>query len=78
MDLALSKSRSIDVNKRRTYLDDLFVPVIDFYSIERLLKLLNKAGFEKVDRWEKGRLDHEEDLESYYDDLRKLQDLFDS
>jgi len=75
-DKALSIAGELDVNKRRTYLDDLFVPVIDFYSEDRLRKLLQKNGFPQIDRWQKGRLDHEETLESYADDLNKLQKLY--
>jgi len=31
MDAAITAA-GLDVNRRRTYLDDLFVPYIDFYS----------------------------------------------
>lgn len=77
-DIALAKNSDLDINKRRTYLDDLFVPVIDFYSEDRLIKLLQKNGFDEINRWEKGRLDHEEDLQSYYQDLKKLTELFEA
>lgn len=56
-------------NKRRTYLDDLFVPMIDFYSWERLEDMIQNAGFSRVERWKKGRLDHEENLNEYRKDL---------
>ena len=75
-DVALKSSSSLDVNKRRTYLDDLFVPVIDYYSENRLKKLLIQYGFDDIDRWKKGRLDHEENLSSYFDDLNKLFQLY--
>lgn len=75
-DKALTQSGELDVNKRRTYLDDLFVPVIDFYSEDRLRKLLQSHGFREIDRWKRGKLDHEESLESYYEDLNKLKKLF--
>jgi SAM-dependent methyltransferase len=52
----------IPVNKRRTYLDDLFVPYIDFYSWPALHDLLMAAEFEHVERWVAARFDQEEDL----------------
>lgn len=75
MDQAVS-SAVLPVNKRRTYLDDLFVPYIDFYSWQCLKDLLQDKGFTNVERWEKGRLDHEEDFESYINDLYGLYELF--
>ncbi len=63
-------------NKRRTYLDDLFVPVIDFYTWGRLKDLLIRNGFTGIKRWEKGRFDHEEDLDSYLKDLKGFYSLF--
>jgi hypothetical protein len=64
------------VNRRRTYLDDLFVPFIDFYSWPCLKGLLEHVGFESVSRWEKGRLDHEQSLEAYVADLRGFLEVF--
>jgi ubiquinone/menaquinone biosynthesis C-methylase UbiE len=75
IDLAF-KTSGLDVNKRRTYLDDLYVPLIDFYSFDRLKKLLKKNGFDQCTRWVKGRLDHEENMESYIKDLDGFNKLF--
>ena len=75
MDLAF-KTSGLDVSKRRTYLDDLYVPLIDFYTFERLNALLKKNGFENVTRWQKGRLDHEENLDAYIKDLGGFYQLF--
>jgi len=75
MDAALTLA-GLDVNKRRTYLDDLYVPIIDFYSFDRIIKLLQTNNFDKISRWEKGRLDHEESLESYIKDLKGFELLF--
>jgi ubiquinone/menaquinone biosynthesis C-methylase UbiE len=75
MDLAF-KTSGLDVNKRRTYLDDLYVPLIDFYSFNRLNNLLKKNGFENCTRSKKGRLDHEENLDSYIKDLNGFNQLF--
>lgn len=66
----------LPVNKRRTYLDDLFVPVIDFYTWDRLAALLTQAGFARFDRWARGRLDHEENLEAYLADIEGFEALF--
>ncbi len=75
MDAALN-SAGLDVNKRRTYLDDLYVPLIDFYSIERLSRLLEQHNFTDINRWEKGRLDHEESVADYIKDLSGFHILF--
>ena len=68
MDHAVAEAR-LPANRRRTYLDDLLVPYIDFYSWECLKDLLKDKGFSKVDRWKKGRLDHEESLAAYSKDM---------
>lgn len=61
-------------NKRRTFLDDLFVPKFDFFEWDRLAADLDRAGFEDIDRWPRaGRLDHEHNLAAYRDDLASLQ-----
>lgn len=75
-DKVLAHSGELDVNKRRTYLDDLFVPNIDFYTEERLLNLLTLNGFSEINRWTRGRLDHEETLNAYLDDLSKLSSIY--
>ncbi|MEM7587421.1 MAG: class I SAM-dependent methyltransferase [Acidobacteriota bacterium] len=75
MDAAVAAA-SLAVNKRRTYLDDLFVPYIDFYSWACLENLLHDKGFGRVERWQRGRLDHEESLEDYARDLSGLANLF--
>jgi ubiquinone/menaquinone biosynthesis C-methylase UbiE len=67
---------NLPANKVRTYLDDLFVPIIDFYSYNRLTNLLRSNGFSKIERWERGRFDHEEDLNAYYKDLKTLRLIF--
>lgn len=77
MDLAVNESK-LPVNKRRTYLDDLFVPLIDFYTWERLNDMLRFHGFEKIQRWEKGRFDHEENLDTYKNELKNFKLLFES
>lgn len=60
-------------NKRRTFLDDLFVPKFDFFEWDRLVADLSGAGFTGFERWPAAaRLDHEHDLDAYRDDLSAL------
>ena len=66
----------LPVNRRRTYLDDLFVPYIDFYSWPSLLGQLEQRGFGSIRRWESGRLDHEETIAAYANDLEGFCSLF--
>lgn len=75
MDQAVAAA-GLAVNKRRTYLDDLFVPYIDFYSWACLDDLLEDKGFTNIERWQRGRLDHEESLDDYARDLAGLSNLF--
>jgi ubiquinone/menaquinone biosynthesis C-methylase UbiE len=63
--------------KRRTFLDDLFCPRLDFFHWDRLQRMLEERGFKQIKRWsEECRLDHEADLESYRKDLEALLALF--
>lgn len=68
----------LPVNRRRTYLDDLFVHYIDFYSWQTLRGLLSERGFEGIERWQKGRLDHEETIAAYATDLRGFLEIFEA
>lgn len=75
LDAALEEA-ALGVNKRRTYMDDLFVPVIDFYDWDRLHEMLRHSGFKRITRWTKGRFDHEEDMNAYCADLEGIKSLF--
>ena len=67
----------LPANKRRTFLDDLFVPKIDFYDFSRLRTDLETRGFGDLKRWDVDcRLDHEANLESYRQDLESLLKIF--
>ena len=67
----------LPANKKRTFVDDLFCPRLDFYHWERLRRMLERRGFHSIDRWgPECRLDHEADLESYRADLEALATLF--
>lgn len=68
----------LPVNKRRTYLDDLFCPILEFYTWDRLRGMLARYGFDRVQRWERGRFDHEEDLNAYREDLEGLLSLWEA
>ncbi|MBL8954854.1 MAG: class I SAM-dependent methyltransferase [Myxococcaceae bacterium] len=67
----------LPANKRRTFLDDLFVPCIDFFRWDRLKAGLERRGLTNIDRWGHApRLDQEQSLEAYRTDLASLLELF--
>jgi ubiquinone/menaquinone biosynthesis C-methylase UbiE len=67
----------LSANKRRSFLDDLFCPRLDFFHWHRLERMLKERGFREIQRWNtECRLDHEADLESYRKDLQALLALF--
>ena len=67
----------LPANKRRTFVDDLFTPRVDFYHWDRLERMLREHGFDDIRRWGPGtRLDHEADLRTYREDLESLALLF--
>ena len=64
-------------NKRRTFLDDLFCPVLDFYSWQRMRSMLEKRGFASIERWGvAARMDHEQNLDEYRKDLEALEAIY--
>lgn len=63
-------------NKIRTLLDDLKVPIIDFYHEEYVAQQLRENGVERYQRWTQGRLDHEESLKDYLEDMQWFERLF--
>ena len=70
------KLADLPANKQRTFLDDFFVPLIDFYDWERVQNLLEPVGFTGLERWTKGKLDHESSVEVQRTELQQLFDLF--
>jgi ubiquinone/menaquinone biosynthesis C-methylase UbiE len=56
-------------NKRRSVLDDLFVPILETYTKERVDQLLADAGFLQSRRWTSARLDHETDAHTMLAEL---------
>lgn len=74
--LATMEAAGTSANKQRTFLDDLYCPKLDFYNWPRLKRMLERRGFENIQRWPKeARLDHEHDLAEYRDDLQALLDV---
>lgn len=71
------RQAGLPANKRRSFLDDLFCPRLDFYQWDRLERMLKRRGFHQIQRWgPECRLDHEADLESYRQDLEALLTIF--
>ena len=77
-DIELSmENANMPANKRRTFLDDLFCPKLDFYTWERLIRMLEKRGFKNIFRFpNNARLDHEHSLSDYKKDLESLLTIF--
>lgn len=65
-------------NKRRTILDDLFVPILETYSNERVEALLRGAGFSRWRRWQGGQMDHESDPTSMVAELRQRRQVWEA
>lgn len=67
----------LDENKRRTFLDDLFCPKLDFYNWQRLRRMLERRGYSGIERWSPDtRLDHEHTLAAYHEDFEQLRRIF--
>lgn len=68
---------AMPANKQRTFLDDLFCPKLDFYNWPRLRRMLDKRGYLEMERWgNEARLDHEQSLAAYREDLEQLRAMF--
>jgi len=76
LDRALELGK-LPANKRRIFLDDLFVPKFAFFSWDKLRQMLETRGHTDIQRWgTEVRLDHEQDLASYRVDLEWLLAIF--
>lgn len=76
---AAVEKAGLPANKRRTFLDDLFTPLLDFYTWERLCSMLEARGFVRLERWgRQARFDHEASLDAYRTDLEALLQLFEA
>lgn len=70
---------SMPPNKRRTFMDDLFCPKLDYYHWDRLRRMLEARKFTSIERWSvAARFDHEANLAEYYADLEWLHRLFEA
>ncbi len=56
-------------SKRRAVLDDLFVPILETYSKERIGQLLRDAGFQQWRSWDSARMNHESDAHAMIAEL---------
>jgi ubiquinone/menaquinone biosynthesis C-methylase UbiE len=65
-------------NKRRSVLDDLFVPILETYTRERVDQLLQDAGFPQSHRWTSARLDHETDAHTMLTELQSRLPMWES
>lgn len=75
--LAVMEAAGTSANKRRTFLDDLYCPKLDFYNWPRLKRMLERRGYEDIARWPRSaRLDHEHGLAEYRDDMDALLQVF--
>lgn len=63
-------------NKVRTLMDDLKVPVIDFFTWEYGQQQLEQNGISSIQRWKHGRLDHEENLDAMIADMKWFERCF--
>lgn len=70
------KQAELPANKQRTFLDDLFVPEINFYGWAELRAELERAGLTSLERWEKGKLDHEASVPVQREELHQLRSVF--
>ena len=69
MDRGVSAAGVAD-NRRRSLLDDLFVPLLETYSRERMEFLLRDAGFQSWRYWTRANLDHETDANAMIEELQ--------
>lgn len=67
----------LPANKQRTFLDDLFVPLIDFYDWPQVQAMLAKCGIHEAERWTQGKLDHESSIEVQLSELEQLHTVYD-
>lgn len=70
------KEVGLPANKQRTFLDDLFVPILGFFEWETLRSMLEANGFEHIQRWEQAKLDHEASVESQSAEIEQLRKVF--
>jgi ubiquinone/menaquinone biosynthesis C-methylase UbiE len=77
MDRAVGRA-GLPANNRRNFLDDFFVPVVTFVNWETLRGKLAARGFEQIERWEKGRFDHEANSDLQCEEIGKMVHIFEA
>ncbi len=75
MDRAV-ETAGLPANNRRNFLDDFFVPIVTFVDWETLRGKLAARGFEHIERWEKGRFDHEANPDLQCAEIEKMVRIF--
>ena len=75
IDAAL-KAANLPANKQRTFLDDLFVPEINFYDWPEIEDKLKKCGYKTWNRFEHAKLDHESSPAVQREELMQLRAAF--
>lgn len=68
----------LPANKQRTFLDDLFVPLIAFYEWQDVQRMLADNKYAAIERWERGKLDHEASVEVQRAELDQLGRVFET
>lgn len=63
-------------NKQRHFLDDFFVPTLNFYSRKDMAKMFSICDFKEIKFWEKGRFFHEASVEEQNKEFHLLNDFF--
>jgi len=75
MDAAIAGS-GLPANNRRNFLDDFFVPIVTFIDWETLHGKLSARGFGTIERWMKGRFDHEASPLLQREEVEKMVRIF--
>jgi ubiquinone/menaquinone biosynthesis C-methylase UbiE len=70
------RDSALPANKQRTFLDDLFVPLIAFYEWTDVRRMLVGNGYTAIERWEGGKLDHEASVDVQRAELEQLRQVF--
>jgi ubiquinone/menaquinone biosynthesis C-methylase UbiE len=72
------RSAALPANKQRTFLDDFFVPHIAFYDGDEVRDLFASHGYRDVQRWTRGKLDHEASVEVQAAELEQMAAVFEA
>ncbi len=66
----------LPANKRKSFLDCFFVPVVGYFTHLELELMLKARGCDRVDLWHKGKFDHEESPETLRERLVMQRSIF--